>query len=392
MKLKIQKIKFVFKHERACGGIIIVSSLCNLSLFYKKSETFFRESCLIGMKGCETMKKILLIILSLILMLGLVACDKDSNNTYSFKAKVIETYMNSIIVEPLENEDVRRSADKISIGLGHIPEIIPTLYPVGTLVQIEYDGNIDETYPAQITAISLKTIGQENEENTIIIPNGKNEQALNHKIRIGKFVENTKRGIDDEITIVQYTIEGDPIIKIVKYIASNGTYEITKDTTADKFGSQEVTTKTYDKYYQATFMESQDGTHRYMFNLVSGTVSEFICAFVYQPSEAEEKDKNLLPGMIETGEFSYVEVWNNVSKDAPGVKMNGFINTEKVELVDVIERAKAEVTVDYNLAQKFYDKETDMWRVHFGKTKRAGGDENVYLDGNGVTQLIIYGE
>lgn len=600
------------------------------------------------------MKKIIMIVLSLVLMLGLVACDKNSDNTYSFKAKVIESYMNSIIVEPLENEDIRRSADRISVGL-NIPTIIPKAFPVGALVEIEYDGNIAETYPAQINMITIKTIGQDKEiptivtyanwspnesellreclnsetmtissarhlpifkfetkteldefknkykddftmdqvydgnpsfnevtvnydddffkdntlilayisagsgsfrygvsevtkengtlmmkvtqlndpevytddmsgwflmaevekeyikdcdkfdaqfvkdaskitlttyeieeanqksfelskensdalkfivtnitewnkntcdglpdytfeidnnkygieiyssqihivdrsngrgeavftgedyeeiekilkdildsrldrtvttEDTIIIPNGKNEKALQHKVRIGKFVENTKRGIDDEIKIIQYTIEGDPITKDIRYKSSDGTFEIITDTTEDKFGVQEVTTKTYDKYYQARFERfGNDDTNRFSFHLVSGTVNVDICLFVCQPDEV--KEKTLPVGHIEIGEFSYIELWNNISKDKPAVKIEGFVNTNEVELTDVKERAKAEANIDYNLIQEFYDKETDMWMVRFWNSTRAGGDETVYLNGKGVTQLIVYGE
>jgi len=228
-------------------------------------------------------------------------------------------------------------------------------------------------------------------EDTIIIPNGKNEKALQCKNRIGKFVENTKRGIDDEIKIIQYTIEGDPITKDIRYNSSDGTFEIITDTTEDKFGVREVTTKNYDKYYQARFERfGVDDTNRFSFHLVSGTVNVDICMFVCQSDEV--KEQTLPVGHIEIGEFSYIELWNNVSKDNPTVKMDGFVNTNEVELSDATERAKAEVNIDYNLTQKFYDKETDMWMIRFWSSMRAGGDETVYLNGKGVTQLIVYGE
>ena len=44
------------------------------------------------------------------------------------------------------------------------------------------------------------------------------------------------------------------------------------------------------------------------------------------------------------------------------------------------------------LAQMFYDDAADVWMVHFWNSKRAGGDETVYLNGKGVTLLIVYGE
>lgn len=119
-------------------------------------------------KGCDLMKKVFLIVMiGLALILGLIACNKESSKTYSFRGKIVEMYMNNLIVEPLENEEIRRSADKIQVWIGQTPEFHPPIFPAGTLVEIEYDGNVDETYPAQINAISLRTI---DENGTDIIP------------------------------------------------------------------------------------------------------------------------------------------------------------------------------------------------------------------------------
>ena len=124
--------------------------------------------CPIMKKGCELMKKVFLVMMiGLALMLGLIACNKENSKTYTFRGKVVEMYMNNLIVEPLENEEIRRSADKIQVWIGQTPEFHPPIFPAGTLVEIEYDGNVDETYPAQINAISLRTI---DENGTDIIP------------------------------------------------------------------------------------------------------------------------------------------------------------------------------------------------------------------------------
>ena len=112
------------------------------------------------------MHKMLLIILSTFVTMGLIACNNEVSNTYTFKAKVVESNSSSIIVEPLEDEEIRRSSDRISIALGYIPEVTPPAFTEGTLVEVEYDGNVKETYPAQVDAISLKTIIQENETTT----------------------------------------------------------------------------------------------------------------------------------------------------------------------------------------------------------------------------------
>lgn len=92
------------------------------------------------------------------------------------------------------------------------------------------------------------------------------------------------------------------------------------------------------------------------------------------------------------GSFSYEEVTNSIDLGAPGVKTEGFINAEEVEMGLPIDRAKLEVTVDYDLVQTYYDSVEDIWMVHFSKSNVAGGDETVYLNGKGKTLLIVFGE
>ncbi len=99
-----------------------------------------------------------------------------------------------------------------------------------------------------------------------------------------------------------------------------------------------------------------------------------------------------LPGHILYGEFSYEEETRLIDPDSPVIKTSGFANTAAEENFDPVERAKAEVNVDYDLIQTFYDESADIWKVHFFHSMQAGGDETVYLDGNGITQLITYGE
>ena len=103
-----------------------------------------------------------------------------------------------------------------------------------------------------------------------------------HIHRITKFVENAQNGIEDEIKIIQYTIEGDPITKDVRYNSSNGTFEIITDTTQDKFGVQEVYNNVYDSSYKAEAGEKQiNGENYFEFKLVSGENEVSICLFNY---------------------------------------------------------------------------------------------------------------
>ena len=80
---------------------------------------------------------------------------------YSFFGKVIESTSKYIIVEPNENEEIRKSADKISIGLG---ENNDTLYEIGTNIKITYDGTVMESYPAQINATKIELKSADNFE------------------------------------------------------------------------------------------------------------------------------------------------------------------------------------------------------------------------------------
>ena len=65
-----------------------------------------------------------------------------------FQAKVLEVDDGCVLVEPLEGEDELRCSDRIYVFFGdlkNIPEI-----KVGDILQIQYDGTIRESYPAQI--------------------------------------------------------------------------------------------------------------------------------------------------------------------------------------------------------------------------------------------------
>jgi len=98
-----------------------------------------------------------------------------------------------------------------------------------------------------------------------------------------------------------------------------------------------------------------------------------------------------LPGMIEFGTFSYAEVRDRVDYGSHSIQTDGFVNTDEVDNFHPVERAKAEVTVDYDLIQYFYDPEEDVWMVRFFKSSQTGGEE-VYLSGRGVTLLICRGD
>ncbi|MBQ2273955.1 MAG: hypothetical protein II334_00610, partial [Clostridia bacterium] len=79
----------------------------------------------------------------------------------------------------------------------------------------------------------------------------------------------------------------------------------------------------------------------------------------------------------------------------PGVKHDGFKNTNESKLSnaeDALERAKKECTIEWDTSHVSFDKELSIWMVSFYTEGILGGDQCVYLDSNGITLLIVYGE
>jgi hypothetical protein len=69
---------------------------------------------------------------------------------HSFTATILELDSNSALVAPLEEEEERRSADLIHVGIAGFDDIGAE---VGSCVVIYYTGGIMESYPAQIHAV-----------------------------------------------------------------------------------------------------------------------------------------------------------------------------------------------------------------------------------------------
>ena len=70
-------------------------------------------------------------LLGIIKTLNLINEQENEKEEYIFWGKVIESNNNRIVVEPNEDEQIRKSADKISIGLEKNNDAI---YPVGSIV------------------------------------------------------------------------------------------------------------------------------------------------------------------------------------------------------------------------------------------------------------------
>ncbi|WFA09300.1 DUF3221 domain-containing protein [Tissierella sp. Yu-01] len=78
--------------------------------------------------------------------------DSNKSNSDTFTGTILEINEESILVEPLEGEDILKSADKISVNTKGIE--LPEDFIEGNVVEIIYSGEILESYPAQINDVS----------------------------------------------------------------------------------------------------------------------------------------------------------------------------------------------------------------------------------------------
>ena len=69
----------------------------------------------------------------------------------SFRAVVLELLDDGVVVEPLDGETIRKSADRVVFRTDHLP---PLEAGVGDEVLVRYDGEVRETYPAGVDAVS----------------------------------------------------------------------------------------------------------------------------------------------------------------------------------------------------------------------------------------------
>ena len=106
------------------------------------------------------MKRQLLLILTMSLILLAAACGTSSgggesevggNEKATFQATILEIHDGYYLVEPVAGSTELNSADQITVPMTNMN---PSPEPeVGDVLEIEYDGSIAESYPAQITNV-----------------------------------------------------------------------------------------------------------------------------------------------------------------------------------------------------------------------------------------------
>ena len=187
--------------------------------------------------------------------------------------------------------------------------------------------------------------------NVITISNNSTENLL----RLYQFVENTKYDSEnrkeDEIRVITYTIEGDPIIKNVKFVMNDNEsyYEITKDTTHDKFGEQKIETKKY------------VSENPYTIRIIENNDYQEVCL-------AELPEINVVVPKVSICSFK---------KDKMLIEKNSFIAT-------IIEEEPTYLIVEPN------DGEIEKLQSKTRKILIAGGEYRDYIYGVGRKVIITY--
>lgn len=88
--------------------------------------------------------------------------------------------------------------------------------------------------------------------------------------------------------------------------------------------------------------------------------------------------------------FSYEDHLNDMSQKVVGEYKN--TKTKKIKTrQQAIDLAKNEVTIDYNQVDVYFDSAYDMWMVVFSIKGINDACQNVYLNSDGITQLVING-
>ena len=94
--------------------------------------------------------------------------------------------------------------------------------------------------------------------------------------------------------------------------------------------------------------------------------------------------------------FSYAQALEYYKIGDPGVKHENFNNpaveSEITGAIDAIIRAEFELTIEYDTISVSYDEISNMWRVDFWTLDLDGNSQSVYINDNGLTCYIVYGE
>ena len=121
-----------------------------------------------------------------------------------------------------------------------------------------------------------------------------------------------------------------------------------------------------------------------------GAFMGYLMSKKHKDSEAYLEDKE----EAETEEvmiFSYMQAVTSYEEHE--IIREGFINTEVSPITneaEAIERADNELGKQYSHTQVAYDPVEKIWQVNFQLSGPDGGSVAVYLNNDGITQMIAY--
>lgn len=103
-------------------------------------------------KGLSTMKKLEIIILTVVCLLVVGCSREDTQESSILKANVTEVNEYILVVEPVEGSREGTSPIHVSLACFADEESLNYLEnaAVGDIVEIEYNGMLEETYPLQM--------------------------------------------------------------------------------------------------------------------------------------------------------------------------------------------------------------------------------------------------
>lgn len=273
------------------------------------------------------MRKSFAMLMVVILAMSFVACgSKKEEAEKSFYAAVIRWEEDSILVTPLPDEDEANSSNLIRLSSGGFD-----IEYGKSIVQITYNGNIAETYPATIdNVMSIKSCDSEGHDidrdtymrayNDYVILNINPDFPYGEEAQ-EQFIQDVKKGVPSKFASYFITIEGDPVINYFEYKIDNkiGNYiSHGYDSHLDKYSSNPGIS-----YYNFPYLYLDD--------------NGYMCA-----SECKDKDSYNSVINYDSGDVSYVVVYG----------ISDIISTEKLDyknampVLRINEAASATIGID----------------------------------------------
>ncbi|MBQ4524010.1 MAG: hypothetical protein IJA10_13825 [Lachnospiraceae bacterium] len=229
----------------------------------------------------KKMKKILFISMMSIFIL-LAGCGKEEEKVKTgvtaevyFDAVVLEVNESSFLVEPKEESNEKKSADKIVVSRKNMEDEeslkIMEQIGVGDTVSIGYDGMIAETYPAQITALEI----------TIL-----------NKADSSENVNSTKENVTNTTINESDAMDGEEFVRMVMlndklYVDTKETSSMLRCGNADFGFDSSVEKGKPTQNYQTNFGTGYAGQYSIRENRVEICIDDVWHVFAYQENDLE---------------------------------------------------------------------------------------------------------